>query len=660
MLRFRSTTRPGGFALIAALLMTAATVAIAVGLYVAASGARAGAVHTASGEFAEVIAKAGMERSEAWALKMTSGLTDFDRVLDPNLANSPSDGEAVCTTLDAVTDNGVVPEVGNMNLPLFTDGARIQYPTGTGKFYRRVPYQGGAYLVRFDDNDDDTINAPFGGTPDWSTRTTNNLDGVALCAEGPAATPAGTLGVENKARDRDRVIWATVIGIYPGTDPDKAIHRAVLRKMLIDNRIVGPAAMQVRGNIDVNSGAEAELCSQVSGVTSGGFIDSDPPGSCGCGSVTADSVSLLDGQCTGCCGDNTLDTNPEPTTVPAIPTYTDAKWYDWSSSCTFFIEPGEPSPGLYFWDPTALRGPTGTCGTYTGGLVVPDVTAGSAGSCWVPIVKVVSGVTTVYISELSASVPATQEVFPSATGGELVNWQPRNSVVAYNIGSTAVSPSQNYFGALNGAGIKPNWALCPSTVATQFKWNPQSTGTGNGTETPNCTTCDGSRKMWTLNTAAPRWKLHEGNYPAMPTATYVYNGTYTPTWTGAFPTALNPATSWPMITLVVAQNLVVSGGNRLWLGVGTRKNEFPSVIVGGNLEVESGSRFSAAGSTYVNGDFNIAAGGSNGAYLFGKVSVNGDLEVSGGGRLNWDYDVDLDALTVVPPPVPRLSTPIPF
>ncbi len=646
-----------GFALIAALLMTAATVAIAVGLYVAASGARAGAVHTASGEYAEVIAKAGMERTEAWALEATKREQDFDQALDPNLGLATPAGQAVCTNLQTA---GTPTETGNMNIPVFTDGAIITYQA---KRWRRVSYQGGAYLVRIDDNDDDTIAAPSGASPDWSLRTTNNV-GTTGCYEGPTAPTTGANGVENKARDRDRVIWATVIGIYPGTDPATAVHRSVMRKMLIDNRIIGPSAMNIGGTLAIANGGAGSMCTEVSGVTAGGVINTGSPGSCGCGTVSATTVTLTGGSpagdCGACCGDNDYAANPGAATPTLTVGPTNQKWYDWSSPCNFYMQPTGATAGLYFWDPTAARGVLGNCASYVGGPPAPSAIPTANGACWVPLFTISgTGGSTTFATPIaalgSAGAGTTQEVF-AGTGSQVAAWKPRYGAVGYNL--------TGYYSSA-AAGTKPDWRLCPTTSTTDFRWNPQSADPGSGTESIGCTTttCDGNHETWSFHNTAPLFRFSDNiaNAQAFPTGVYVHNGDLTVDNNGGWTGTLNPSTNWPMMTFAVIGNLTLPNSKRLSIGVGTRKNEFPSVIVGGNLVVNNGARYTAAGSTYVTGNLSIDNGGSNGgAFLFGKLSVNGNLSVANGGRLNWDYDVDLDALTIVPPPVPRLSTPISF
>jgi hypothetical protein len=644
-----------GFALIAALLLAAATVAIAVGLHVASGGARVSAIHVTSGERAEVIAAAGMQRAEAFALAASRNKKDFDKVLDPFL-------EQNCSIVSALTNSTQPTESSYMNLPRLNGQTTVSF---NNKRWAQVSFDGGAYLIRYDDDDDDHVAAT--GTPDWTGGTNNNLGTVGsapFCAEGPVTA----LGIQNRWRDRNRAIWATVIGIYPGTNPATAQHKSVMRKLIVDNRIVGPAGLRLGGALTAqNSGAEMTLCSETSGISAQGIITEGNSNSCGCGTVNASNDFTL-GQCTTCCGSNTY-AEEDSTPGPAVnePAATDAKWYDWTSSCTIYMG----LDGLYFWDATALRGPSQNCGAYAGAFALPSVDTANIGSCWVPLFKstAVAASGSVPITALEQTTAAgysstgDTEVVPCTFGatGNCYYWKPRNKVVAYDL------TSYYTLGTYSKIGNKPNWATCQSTATSSFKWNPPSTSTGSGAESVGCTTCDGAHDVIQRNGATWAWNWGTGGDGAtdrtsLPTAVYVYEGSLVTGPTTDDANSQSPSTQWPMATLIVKGSYTLNNADRFSIGVGTRKNEFMSLVVDGNLTVDSGARFAAAGSVYVRGNYIASPGGgqNGGNYLFGQLVVNGNVTIGAGSRLNWDYDTDLAAANANSPKPPRLSFPMGF
>ncbi|WP_152622459.1 hypothetical protein [Archangium violaceum] len=152
------------------------------------------------------LAELGVERSRAYLAALLATDVDLDRALDPMLNTEC----ILLPTLGAGQEDD--------HLPVFTDPGwdEVELP-GTGKSFRLVPHEGGAYLVRFDDNDDD------GDSPASEAATLSN-PGLG-CVEGDDLAP----GKSNPVRDRDQTVILTVVGIYPGTDPATAQARKVLR-----------------------------------------------------------------------------------------------------------------------------------------------------------------------------------------------------------------------------------------------------------------------------------------------------------------------------------------------------------------------------------------------------------------------------------------------
>jgi hypothetical protein len=640
---------PRGFALITAVLLAVATAAAAIGLVVVVGATRVGVIHTVGGETAEAIARTGLERAEAYALAVSTGEQDFDRVLDPLL-------EADCRTVQRTTDTGVVVERGSMYLPRFTESG-VAITTWNGLRWRMVPWGGGAYLVRYEDDQDDGIVAV--SSPDWSLATSNTRSGAANDATNLTAPPPGSGGVHNPARDRDRAIYANIVGIYPGTNPAQALHRSVLRKLIVDNRKSGPGALRVGGDVTTVSGGSMQLCSDESGVTTSGNIQTGSPGSCACGDTTGATVVLTGGE-SGSCGACCTNENPyQPSTTatappPNIPNTSAARWYDWGSVCNFYLD----GTGLYWWDAPAGRGASDTCGAYAGNLVPPSTNTNDQGACWTPIFLVAPQTVPVYALD-AARGGSTAEV--STCGTDCMQWKPRTDVVTYDLGA---APGSGYFtgGTRATTGTKPNWARCPETATTDLRWNPPSADPGNGTVAVGCTTCNGANPVITWRNTAPKWRFEgaAASLTAFPSGAYVHQGSLV--WAasgGALPTSTTDPTKWPMITLIVNGNVNVPNGGRMYLGVGTRKNQYPSLIVDGDLNVEDGARMEALGSIFVTDDLLVESGGGNGAFFYGMVTVGDDVTTSSGGQLNWDYDVPLDG-EAPPPPSPRLSLPLSF
>lgn len=661
MKRLRS---PKAFVLIVALLLAVATAAVAVSLQQGAGSAIVAVTHSNAGEQARALAEVGLARAESYAMTVSRNRTDFDKVLDPN-------NEANCSLLDAVTDSGVVAETGDMYLPRFTDtGASIV--TFEGLRWRSVPYNGGAYLVRYTDNFDDGVVAD-GTVPtiDWSTSTSNNFSGAVgtatFCAEGPTIPTAvvpGINGVNNPARDRDRTIVASVIGIYPGTDPVKAKHRAMLSRVIFDGRVRGPVAMRIGGSIDIDNGSQMQFCSELSGVSATGIIDSGPPGSCGCGTVQATTVDLTSGDCGACCGSNSFtDVDGASQPLPAIPLVRAANWYDYTSYCNFYMD--DATSSFFYWDAEGTRGAT-SCSTYVGVLPPPDTTGTTIGSCWVPLWKNTGGVFTV---PLGIDAGANDEIVKgpgcAAAGGLAcaMEWQPKNAAVAItNIGSSATAPANYYTAAATVNVKKPNWATeCPKTgSASDFRWNPPQPDTGGGEEVA-CSTCNGTVTTWQVTEGGDFQMAN--NARAYPTGVYFNAGNLNVGFSTTVPGAQRPlaTNAWPMVTLIVEGNLTTSNSTALVLGAGTRKKDYPSLVVSGNFTTNNATQVHLAGSLFVRGNIDFDHGNAGGSTLYGRVEVLGNLHTSAGSRLNWDYDVDLfDATSTRQAARVRLSTPLGF
>ncbi|WP_375770636.1 hypothetical protein NR798_06990 [Archangium gephyra] len=239
-----------GFTLLALLLVLAAmTLLVAATLQLGEDERRSASLvrHDAR---ALALAEAGVERSRAYLAALLATNVDLDRALDPLL-------DTDCASLPSPVSGR-----DDDNLPVFTVGDTVVLP-GSGKRFFRVPHEDGAYLVRFDDNDDD------GDSPAPEAATSNNP--IGGCSEGDDLAP----GKNNPLRDRDQTVIVTVVGLYPGTDPATAQARKVLRVR------VGPqpaAGIIAGGSIDLDG------ASHVCGLHGDIFATEDITGTgCMCG-----------------------------------------------------------------------------------------------------------------------------------------------------------------------------------------------------------------------------------------------------------------------------------------------------------------------------------------------------------------------------------------
>ena len=176
--------RARGFVLVVCVICSVAMVAIAMALVFTAGSNKMVAAKGASIDESESIAIAGMERSVAYAERVADVERDFDKLLDPALSISCVAATAADTLL------------GTSGLPRFTDGDVVVVD---GKSFRRVPYGRGAYLIRFDDDVDDTVvNAA------WAPFTNNHT--ANGCDEGPGAS-----GFPGVSRTRSSTAGASTV-----------------------------------------------------------------------------------------------------------------------------------------------------------------------------------------------------------------------------------------------------------------------------------------------------------------------------------------------------------------------------------------------------------------------------------------------------------------
>jgi hypothetical protein len=268
-----SSRHSRGYILLAVMLLLAALV-----LLVAVAQQRAGdegltASLERSDAQARALAEAGLERTRAYLGGLLEREVDLDRALDPGL-------DTECAMLPSLT--GVTSDD---HLPPFTEGQRV-IASSSGKAYLRVPARGGtdgAYFVRIDDNDDDAQDSSV-----LVPATSNNI--LGNCLEGP------TLGAlrNNPVRDRDGMVWVTVIGVHPGMDLESNAARSTLRVL------VGPGEPTgiIAGGTVRMMGA-AHVCGAFGDVVATGSIEGGCLCGVGCSAGPAWNACTQDEACIG-------------------------------------------------------------------------------------------------------------------------------------------------------------------------------------------------------------------------------------------------------------------------------------------------------------------------------------------------------------------------
>jgi hypothetical protein len=391
-----------GFTLLAILVVLAALTLVVGMALQRGEDERRSAILVKHDALALSAAEFGLDRSRAYLGAILDKEGDLDKALDPLMNTN-------CESLMHLN-----PDAGTEddNLPVIDGGVKLAYG-GQDRPFLLVPYNAdgddagtaeGAYLIRFDDNDDDGPGLALSAT------TKNNVGGALNCLEGTALSgyPAKT----NTARDRDRVVVVTVVGIAPGTDVTRAQARKVLRARVGS----GPAAGLITGGTIDLKGA-SHVCGAYANVSvsDGGFEDGcvcgascskgPPDQSCGNGNVcniqTASSTCKGEfGGAGGVClpGANvppapkvevwsTLNAPPKCTTAPCTPFY-----YLRADKFTVPLPLGalgSDNPQVFMWDYTACPDPQAFSRIhYPGepGVVGTEWTVAKAllptGGCW--------------------------------------------------------------------------------------------------------------------------------------------------------------------------------------------------------------------------------------------------------------------------------------
>lgn len=671
---------PRGFALLLVMIIAIACVIIAVGLTSIQGKGKEAAIASEDGDRAKMLAESGMQRAVAYANEVKKASVDFDFVLDPDIVTTPAnaaDCTGIATTAFNLNATGSAPRAGATTFtPKFTEAAATIADFPADRKWMRVAENGGAYFIRFeDDNDDYQQNAR------WATQSNNNLV-PNNCIEGSDTTQA----TNNPARDRNNAIWVISMGIYPGTDPNTARHRHVVRRFLsqaatqaaaglyVGNNVTGGVSMEnTFGNVDVDNdiGGSVTACGT---VRAGNNNNSNAGGACG-----PNPFSKLANQAIG---------------RPAIPPFRidpkHASFYDWQSPCNFY---SDTALGLFFWDPTANAG---ACGAYVGDLVPPSqpaVPTAVPNGCWVPILLNVGGRAEPFVPY---STGPLMIVDPDALGPLLgigneefgtpplpapglaaacTPWEPNSYPVVNGIADagTGIKPA-SWYNALTTRS-KPDWSLCggPTYPESEVRWGanpPNPTPSALPTDIETCTgpnpadplddECNGRTQVFswcaTGGSQNPQFTLDtEARRKAMPTSVLYVKGNFD---NGGSPVVCTPTDStnpigpftWPMFTLVVENNYDQPNNQDTCWGIGTKKGNYASIVVGNDFRDGAGSSsINVAGSMWVRNNVSV----DKALTIFGTVRVDNDLRENASGVLRWRYTRDIgnvsSAVQAAPP-----------
>lgn len=608
-----------GFALVIVVVCSVAMVAIALALVFTAGANRLVSVKGSSIDQSETIALAGMERAVAYAERVAEVERDFDLLLDPDLAVRCVSS---VTSQDSPQNMSPTSKVG---LPRFSDGVVGNYE---GRNYRVVPFNNGAYLIRYDDDADDA-EANIRLAPFTSNRPNDG------CLEGPDFTEGN-----NPFRDRNRSVWISVVGIYPGVDPARARHRTTLRRFHISTQPLPGVAVYVEHDLKPK---QMTFCSALGDVGAGHDIDFDDVRVCGTPTAghninksSSDPFPLCTSAPAECAPTSTPVQNatlPTFAQLATAMTRSDAKpnsgaWFRQGAQagCNLYGKDGLLG-GLYYWDTHAAGCANGPGFDASGNPktvpdppnLVADLVAGAgtvtaawaadAGHCWTPL----------FVS----------------TGADVIvdvlGWSNVSAVVAPRgwkpVSGSEVAPTN----PLLGATLKqPDWATC------KVHWPRKAPLV---TEERGCTACDGSTLAIRFN--ANRIVV-DGSAPlAMPAVSFRYKGDFSTGGNYVAPAAIplnDDLDAWLPMSLLIEGKLQGGGNDDFAVGFGPGVLA-PSLVVEGDVDLNGNASVHAAGSVVVHHD--VKMNGNSKWRSFGVVLVGHDFDAGGSSSVFVDYDEDV-------------------
>jgi hypothetical protein len=491
-----SSRHARGYILLAVMLLLAALV-----LLVAVAQQRAGdegvtATFERSDAQARALAEAGLERTRAHLGALLERDVDLDQALDPGL-------DTDCHRLPAL--GGVT---GDDHLPPFTDGEPVFAPS-SGKAYLRVAFPEGAYFVRIDDNDDDAQDSFL-----LAPATMNNP--LGNCLEGPGLGPARN----NPVRDRDSMVWVTVIGVHPGTSLKDNSARHTLRVLLGPG---DPAGIIAGGSVKMQGAAH--VCGAFGDVVATGSIE----GGCLCGAACSSGSPWnrcgRDEACTAQSGGPVCSARPGRMTadevcssgvfVPPAPRVsawdvTHAPQHCTGPPCTPFyylrLDEGSAMARVYGWNYTACQSPR----------LGPRICSPTeCMACWVPF-DATSKKASMDI-HLSDADPGLRSPTPSltipATKAPRV-WQ-ADGASGYTSGGpgcdatdTALYPETAGFGRRDLRNVTFEYLPTSTEALPRGVWFVEGNVRFRGSGTPDCAAL-GADPAWRVSIIATGSILHE-------------------------------------------------------------------------------------------------------------------------------------------------------
>lgn len=602
--------RPRAFALVIVVVCSVAMVAIALALVFTAGANRLVSVKGSSIDQSETIALAGMERAVAYAERVADVERDFDLLLDPNLVvNCPASVGASPQTM-----------TNDVGLPRFSDGTVVEFET---RKYLAVPFNKGAYLIRFDDDADDAfVNSnltPF---------TSNRVNAGKNCKEGP------DFGDNNAFRDRNRTVWVSVIGIYPGVDPARARHRTMLRRLHTSTAALPGPAIHVKGNIDFQG--DLRFCSNVGDISAGGNISFSGDQACGrptaqgniTGTVTSAASSCPANHCTAFAAPVPLSPFSDPPHFAPNQGF----WFNARQpTCNFYVVRDPVVSGLFYWDATraGCAGPASATDTLPSPATVAEILTGvpdARANCWVPVMLGLPG-------GVALDAMGTGEV--NALTGE---WKPSPT----GINNTTLLNLPPSITASAFSANKPAWANCKAP----WKGVGGSAVGCSGPFSGGGPTCNSSSVAADVDGLG---QIRLRNTTALPAGVYRFepgdekmstllstSGNPSPTNDDAAPDEFGLA------TFIVDGNF--EGDTNATLGYGMEHAPFASLVVKNDVVLRNGTKPTFGGSLVsIDGNITLESGFGDSAFHFlGMiVAARGNLTLQGGGKLDMDYDDDL-------------------
>ena len=604
---------PRGFALVIVVICSVAMVAIAVALVFTAGSNRLVSVKGSSIDQSETIALAGMERAVAYAERVAEIERDFDKLLDPD--------ESVNCVSSAASQTSPQTMSG-VGLPRFSDGAVVNFE---GKNYRAVPFNGGAYLIRFDDDVDDLESnlrlSPF----------TSNRPAGGRCLEGPAFGEGN-----NPFRDRNRAVWISVVGIYPGTDPARARHRTSLRRFHISTQPLPGVAFFAQHDAEVS---DLRFCSALGDVAAGhdlriaGRVCGTPEAGDNGSVANSDPFTVCTSSPTECAPPGAaVEHVPLPTFAQLLPAMTksDGKanagaWFRSGdqANCNLYAREADGliPGGLYYWDtthPECVDGPgVDGAGNFKPVPDPPDTLPASIASwftpdqrgCWVPLF-------------LSTGLDVTVDVlgWPNVVAvGADRGWKPDDA---------EVSPSLPLLG-----GVKqPDWRTC------QVFWH-RKPGASPGSANVGCSACDGSK--FAVRFRSNHIIVDASDPAVIPAVSLRYKNSFDIRDDYVGPAAVpadDDVGAWPPLTLLLEDKLETNGSTSLVLGYASGPLS-PSLVVNKDLKLDGDAEVHLAGSLVAQQKVELK--GNSSLHGFGVVLVGDDFTANGSSEVRIDYDEDV-------------------